>query len=175
VLLNNSFRLVEQHLEDRASGEMQSGYEYTLRMPTLDGNNLLPYISGGWDTVPSRIIDCSARREKEVVEAIIGEAREKLAIDLDEHPVVDRWPSTIGIIPGEGAQKSFPVIGSSHARKLGSALRKAGHHADLRGQLEGGESQCDGHGRASKGEFGGYQRRHCRVLCPRQQHLLLHG
>jgi hypothetical protein len=81
--------------------------------------------------VPSRIIDCSIRREKEVVEAIIEEAREKLAIDLDEHPVVDRWPSTIGIRPGEGAQKSFLVIGSSHAGKLGSALRKAGHHADV--------------------------------------------
>jgi hypothetical protein len=47
VLLNNSFRLVEQHLVDRASGEMQSCHEYTLRMPTLDGNNVLPYISGG--------------------------------------------------------------------------------------------------------------------------------
>lgn len=131
MLLNNSFRLVEQHLEDRASGEMQSGYKYTLRMPTLDGNNLLPYTSGGWDTVPSCIIDCSARREKEVVEAIIGEAHEKLAINLDEHPVVDRWPSTIGIRLGEGAQKSFLFIGSSHVRKLGSALRKAGLYADV--------------------------------------------
>jgi hypothetical protein len=108
VLVSNSFRLVEQHLADRASGEMQSGHEYTLRMPTLDGNNLLPYTSGGWDNIPSRIIDCSAKREKEVVEMIAEEAREKLAIDLDEHPIVDRWPSTIGLRPGEGGPEVFP-------------------------------------------------------------------
>jgi hypothetical protein len=131
AMLSNSYKLVEKHLVDRASGEMQDGRRYTLRMPALEMNKVLPYSSGGWDAVPTRIVDCSIAKEKEFVEAIIEEAREKLAIDLDPRPTVDRWPPTDGFRPGGGSTKHFLVIGSSHAGKVGSALRKAGHHADV--------------------------------------------
>jgi hypothetical protein len=131
AMLSNSFKLVEKHLKDRASGEMQEGRRYTLRMPALEMDKLLPYTSGGWDAVPTRIVECSLAKEKEFVEAIIEEAREKLAIDLDPRPTVDRWPPTDGFRPGGGTTKSFLVIGSSHAEKVGSALRKAVHHADV--------------------------------------------
>jgi hypothetical protein len=130
-MLSNSFKLVERHLTERASGEMQDGHRYTLRIPNLDGDKLLPYSSRGWNEVPTRIVDCSIAREKEVIEAIIEEARDKLAIDLDPHTTVDRWPPANGPRPGRDFTKSFLVIGSSHAGKVGSALRKAGHHADV--------------------------------------------
>jgi hypothetical protein len=130
AMLSNSFKVVEKQLVERARGEMQVGHRYTLRMPTLE-IKLLPYTSGGWDSLPTTISECSIANEKEMVEAIIEEAREKLAIDLDPHPTVDRWPPTDGFRPGGGTTKSFLIIGSSHAGKLGSALRKAGHHADV--------------------------------------------
>jgi hypothetical protein len=55
----------------------------------------------------------------------LQQAREKLAVDLDPVPSLDRWPPlTSG---QEGGKCSFLVIGSSHAGKLGAALTRKGH------------------------------------------------
>jgi hypothetical protein len=63
------------------------------------------------------------------VEAIVTELREKLAINLDPTPVIDRWPD-------EGKRsssysKSFLVVGSSHASKIAAALKDRGQQTEL--------------------------------------------
>jgi hypothetical protein len=130
-LLYNSFNFVENQLIKRGAGGVQATQRCTLRMPTADGNNNLSFSSGGWDNIPNRILSCSVNDEKEAVEAIVAEIRDKLAIDLDPHPVVDRWPNILDARPGNPAIKTFLIIGSSHAGKLAAALRRGGHHTEV--------------------------------------------
>jgi hypothetical protein len=65
------------------------------------------------------------------VEAIVEEIREKLAIDLDPNPVMDRWPCILDAKAADPTIKKILLIRSSHAGKLAAALRKMGHHTDV--------------------------------------------
>jgi hypothetical protein len=130
MLLSASFEKVENMLTEMCDGDTQEDSRRTLRLPTADGNNLLSYTSGGWDNVPAKLRSCSAAEEMDAVTAIITEIRDKMAVDLDVNPIINRWPE-VAAAHSDTSQKSFLVIGSSHAGKLGSALRKQGHHADV--------------------------------------------
>jgi hypothetical protein len=61
--------------------------------------------------------------------AIIEELRQTLAVDLDQNLMVDRWP-TIAAAATDEVQKSFLLVGSSHAGKLGAALSRMSHLVD---------------------------------------------
>jgi hypothetical protein len=126
-LLCNSFNVIEKQLAKRGAGEVQTVEQCTLRLPTPDGNNLLSFSSGDWDNIPNKVLSCSMNDEKEAVEKI----RDKLAIDLDPNPIVDRWPCILDARPGNPVIKAVLLIGSSHAGKIAASLRKAGHHTDV--------------------------------------------
>jgi hypothetical protein len=130
-LLSSSFDVVEKQLAKRGVGGVQNVERCTLRLPTADGNNLLSFSSGAWDNIPIKVLSCSVTDEKEAVETIVGEIRDRLAIDLDPHPVVDRWPCPLDARPSDPAVKKMLFIGSSHAGKIAAALRKLGHHTDV--------------------------------------------
>jgi hypothetical protein len=94
TLLTNSFGKVEELLISRCGGIFQESHRQTLRLPTADGNNLLSYSSGGWTTIPKKVPACSATEELQAVTTIVEEIRDKMAVDLDPSPTVDRWPDT---------------------------------------------------------------------------------
>jgi hypothetical protein len=62
-----------------------------------------------------------------MVVAILGELRECLAVDLDTEPKVDRWPSLETAAGANTSCKTFLMVGSSHAGKIGAALARLGH------------------------------------------------
>jgi hypothetical protein len=130
-MLTNSFQKVEKLLIKRCGGSYQADHKQTLRFPTADGNNLLSYTSGGWDKLPSKLPSCPVGDEQEAVSTMIEEIWDKMAVDLDLTTKVDRWPAKEAADPADGSKKSFLLIGSSHAGKIGSSLRKLGHYADV--------------------------------------------
>jgi hypothetical protein len=130
-MLTNSFEKVEELLTKRCGGNFQADFRQSLRFPTADGNNVLSYTSGGWTTIPAKLPSCSAAEEKAAVGVLIEETRDKMAVDLDPSPQVDRWPAKEAAMTGDSSKKVFLLIGSSHAGKIGSALRKLGHQADV--------------------------------------------
>jgi hypothetical protein len=93
--LSASFEKVEDMLVKRCDGDLQVDSRRTLRLPTADGNNLLSYSSGGWDGIPAKLKNCSVAEETAAVEVIIGKIRDKMAVDLDLSPIVNRWPEIV--------------------------------------------------------------------------------
>jgi hypothetical protein len=130
-LLSNSLGKVEELLSKRCGGNFQESHRQSLRLPTADDNNLLSCSSGGYNTIPKKLPACSAAEELEAVTTIVEENRDKMAVDLDPSPKVDRWPDIEVANTGDSAKKAFLLIGGSHAGKIGSALRKMGHQADV--------------------------------------------
>jgi CTP:molybdopterin cytidylyltransferase MocA len=61
-----------------------------------------------------------------MVEAMIEELREKMAIDLCPEPIVDRWPA-LAANASAATGSCYLLVGSSHTSKVGAALQQAGH------------------------------------------------
>jgi hypothetical protein len=50
-------------------------------------------VTAGEDAeIPCKINEAKIPEESEAVESIVAEIREKLAIDLDQKPIINRWP-----------------------------------------------------------------------------------
>jgi uncharacterized membrane protein YgcG len=135
ALVHDSMRLVDQMIRDRGEGIPQTDYKCRIRLPLADKSNpgaSMTVTSGGWEELPSYVPQLTKEQEKTAVEAIIRDLRTSLAVDLDPHPVVDRWPAaTARPAAGDGPHRKYLLIGSSHAGKLGTALRKMGHQAEV--------------------------------------------
>jgi hypothetical protein len=134
-LVHNSFKLVDQMAMERGEGIPQTDYRCRIRLPLADRANLgatMTVTSGGWEGMPSYLPQLSREQERKAVESIIEELRTNMAVDLDPHPVVDRWPAaTARPAAGGGPHRNFLVVGSSHAGKIGAALRKKGNTAEV--------------------------------------------
>jgi hypothetical protein len=81
-------------------------------------------LGGDGDVTPAAIRPPTRAEEEELLNCILHEMREKLAVDLDLSPSYDRWPAAAEC-PDPGTH-SFMVIGSSHAGKIGAALARLG-------------------------------------------------
>jgi hypothetical protein len=137
ALVHNSFRLVDQQLTTRGAGGIQAEYRYRQRLPLANRASIstgatITMVSGCWDNLPNKVKPATVRVEKEVVYAIIEELRGYMAIDLETHPTVDRWPPAL-VKPagGGGPRRTFLLVGSSHAGKIAAALRTSGHHTEV--------------------------------------------
>jgi hypothetical protein len=129
ALLHNSIVLVEGQLRARGDRTLLPNLMGRIRLPSSqrDAAAVMTYVTGG-EPLPDKVRPPTAAEEKEAVVAIIEELWQALAVDLDQNPIVDRWP-TIAAAAGE-AQKSFLLVGSSHVGKLGAALQRLGHMVD---------------------------------------------
>jgi 3-deoxy-D-manno-octulosonic-acid transferase len=67
--------------------------------------------------------------EKELCHTIIQELREKLALDLEPEPVIERWPTTIHSV--DNSKKTFVVVGSRLASRTAAAIKRAGFAVEL--------------------------------------------
>jgi hypothetical protein len=134
-LVRNSFKLVDQMAMERGEGIPQTDYRCRIRLPLADRANpgaSMTITSGGWEGMQSYLPQLTREQEKRAVEALIEELRTNMAVDLDPHPVVDRWPAaTARPAGGGGPHRSYLVVGSSHAGKLRAALRKKGNTAEV--------------------------------------------
>jgi hypothetical protein len=135
ALLRNSFGLVEEQLKARGACGVQTVQRCTLRLPLAapgqDGKKHIVVTTGGTPDIPVKLKAASAADEKEAVECLATEIREKMAIDLDTKPIINRWPDVSAARLGAANVKNFFLVGSSHAGKLGAALRKMGHNAEV--------------------------------------------
>jgi hypothetical protein len=68
--------------------------------------------------------------EEVAVVCMIDEIRDRLAVDLDPAPTINRWPSVVAAGADSDRFKTALVVGSSHAGKLAAALRKAGFNTE---------------------------------------------
>jgi hypothetical protein len=143
VLLGRSFALAERQLRARGTGELSTAHGHTLRLPLVDNtdnrgdrnNNIrhckIIVTSPGGDYWPSAVRVTSIEDEQDFVKCIMSEVRDNLAVDMEPEPKVDRWPEVPERSQGADAVKKFLIVGSSHATKLGSALRKTGAQAEV--------------------------------------------
>jgi hypothetical protein len=80
---------------------------------------------------PWKIALAKASEEEVAIISMIDEIRDRLAVDLDPKPTINRWPTVAAAQPGGSTARCHLLVGSSHAGKLGAALRKAGHIAEV--------------------------------------------
>jgi lysophospholipase L1-like esterase len=128
ALLQNSYRLLEKMLGDRAMNEPQQAMRTVLRLPLLDGSTVA--VATGGDSIPTKIGMPKESEEKVVIICMIDEMRDRLAVDLDPAPAFNRWPD-ISMVQKSGAARTAMVVGSSHAGKLAAAMRRAGQHTEV--------------------------------------------
>jgi hypothetical protein len=84
------------------------------------------WASGGEDAdkFPATINPLTRKREKAYVTTLIEEIREKLALDLEPNPSLEK---TLGAQSRPRRKVTYLVIGGSNARRLSKALTEAGH------------------------------------------------
>jgi hypothetical protein len=129
ALLQNSYRLLEKMLGDRSIGEAITAQTCVLRLP-MPNNSFINVTSAPGD-IPCKVALAKQSEEEVAVICIVDEIRDRLAVDLDPNPVVNRWPVLPATSADGGDVKRYLVVGSSHAGKLGAALRRAGHVAEV--------------------------------------------
>jgi hypothetical protein len=119
--------LTERGLRGRGESGLQTVQRSRLRLPTsLGSTSTATYELGGdGDEIPATVRPPTRPEEEELLNSIICETREKLAVDLDLHLSFDRWPPLED--SSEADVYNFMVIGSSHASKIGAALTHQGH------------------------------------------------
>jgi hypothetical protein len=123
AILQDSFRLLEKMLADRNMGEPQPVQRSILRLPLL--NNSTITMTSSWELLPPKISMARASEEEVAVTCMIDEITDRLAVDLDPTPVINRWPSVVEAQLGGGTARSALVVGSSPACKLAAALWRA--------------------------------------------------
>jgi hypothetical protein len=130
VLLSDSMSLAEKLISDRGDSDRQTVNQCRLRLPSRPRNPVeqQDVSLGPYDT-SATVRAMEQEEEKQLVWGIVAEMRNKLAVDLDPEPLVDRWP-TPAAKPGD-VKKSFLVVGSSHASKLAAELTRLGHSVEL--------------------------------------------
>jgi hypothetical protein len=130
VLLSDSMSLAEKLISDRGDSDRQTVNRCRLRLPSRPGNPVEQQdVSLGPYETSASVRTMEQEEEKQLVWRIVEEMREKLAVDLDQEPVVDRWPSPAA--KAGDVKKSFLVVGSSHASKLAAELTSLGHSVEL--------------------------------------------
>jgi hypothetical protein len=95
-----------------------------MRLPLADRASIstgatITMVSGCWDNLPNKVRPAAVWDEKEIVEAIIDELRTNMAIDLEPHPTVDRWPPAL-VKPagGRGPRRTLIVCSKSAQHAL---------------------------------------------------------
>jgi hypothetical protein len=66
-----------------------------------------------WEGLPSSIRPFRPTEEVQLMTPIIEKRREKLAVDLDQSPNIDRWPAKEEVQDSD--KRRVLVVGSSHA------------------------------------------------------------
>jgi hypothetical protein len=128
ALLQNSYRLLEKMLGDRAMGDPVPARRTVLRLPLLDGSTMS--MSSEWESVPTKISMLRELEEKAAVLSMIDEMRDRLAVS---HPApgFNRWPYITEAKQSSSGARTAMVVGSSHASKLAAAMRRAGQHTEV--------------------------------------------
>jgi hypothetical protein len=128
ALLQNSFRLLEKMLADRTVGGTRPAPRCVMRLPRLIGGSFT--VSSCWDALPQQICMPRISEEEVAVVCIIDEIHDRLAVDLDPAPKINRWPAVAPAGADNDQFKTALVVGSSHAGKLAAALRKVGFNTE---------------------------------------------
>jgi hypothetical protein len=74
--------------------------------------------------LPAIIRPMSGNTEKMYIETMIAEIREKLALDLEPHPCLEK---TMGSQSRPKRKVTFMVVGGSSAHRLTKPIDEAGH------------------------------------------------
>jgi hypothetical protein len=80
----------------------------------------------GAEKMPATIRPMTANTEKLFIETMITEIRDKLALDLEPHPCLEK---TMGSQSRPKRKVTFLVVGGSNAQRLTRAIDEAGHSA----------------------------------------------
>jgi hypothetical protein len=80
----------------------------------------------GAEKLPAIIRPMTANTEKMFIETMIAMRRDKLALDLEPHPCLEK---TMGSQSRPKKKVTFMVVGGSNAHRLTKAIDKAGHSA----------------------------------------------
>jgi hypothetical protein len=128
ALLQNSFRLLEKMLADRSVGELKPAARHVMRLPRPGGGSIT--VSSSWEMLPQQICMTRVSKEEVAIVCMIDEIRDRLAVDLDPAPIINRWPTVAALEANSEQYKTALVVGSSHAGKLAAALRKAGFNTE---------------------------------------------
>jgi hypothetical protein len=128
ALLQNSFRLLEKMLADRTVGMTQPAPRCVLRLPTLNGGTVT--VCSRWEALPQHISLPRISEEEVAIVCMVDDIRDRLAVDLDPSPIINRWPTVAATAGGGDMAKTALVVGSSHAGKLAAALRKLGFNTE---------------------------------------------
>jgi hypothetical protein len=98
-----------------------------LQLPCkIHPTSMWTWASGGYedDWLPAAIRPMTGSTEKAYITTMIGEIREKLALDLEPHPSLEK---TMGSQSRPKRKVSFMVVGGSNAHRLTKVLDEAGH------------------------------------------------
>ena len=104
-------------------GGSQLEHRARIRLPARLSSSSTQKIwcTGGNTSLPCASSPTSEAQERTVINALILDIKSKLAIDLDEDPVLSRKVEATA-----GGGKNFLLVGSSNARRLAEALKSRG-------------------------------------------------
>jgi hypothetical protein len=110
------------------AGSCMSTWELIkLQLPCkIHPTGMRTWASGGEDAerLPAAVRPMTGSTERSYITTMIGEIREKLALDLEPHPSLEK---TMGSQSRPKRKVSFMVVGGSNAHRLTRALDEAGH------------------------------------------------
>jgi hypothetical protein len=125
--LKRSFDAANDMVSQAGYGEVQTAITGRYRLPAAN-RKYRTWISGGMDSLPSKLGPISAANEKLMITTMIQEIRTGMAIDLEPTPSFERG---VDWCLAESATGRFLIVGSSNAKRLHTAIVGGGTAADL--------------------------------------------
>jgi hypothetical protein len=87
-----------------------------LAAPGQDGKKHIIVCTGGTPNIPVKIKAATIADEKEAVECLATEMQERMAIDLETKPIINRWPDISAVRLGAANVKNFLLVGMVHVK-----------------------------------------------------------
>jgi hypothetical protein len=126
-LLDASLKAAREILMEQGTGSKETREFRRVLLPDMyTVSKRKPWSSGGMNSIPIPTVAraMTASQEKKWVSTLIEELREKLALDLDPSPTLERG---MGLQSKAKRKGDFLVVGSSNAARLARALTQAGY------------------------------------------------
>jgi hypothetical protein len=134
IFLREAFLKANEILLDAGTGGPQPAINLRHRLPAYGGGAKL-WVIEGLTGLPDHLQPASVAQEKELYDALAGELRAGLALDIEPEPCLDRAVrEAVGAAGGGGFLVATDVIlvcGGSNAQRLHRELQEQGIAAEL--------------------------------------------
>jgi uncharacterized membrane protein YgcG len=132
LFLKRTFEASHVILAEAGEGGLQEMVRARYRLPARadGGNATATWYTDGLRMLPRRVRAATVEQERMLYEALVGELRTGMALDIDNAPSFDRAIRERAAEPAVG-DGGYLIIGDGNARRLHAAMEKCGKAATL--------------------------------------------